>query len=169
VQELLNFASTDASHSPGADVNGVVEEVIRLVSRSIAREGRIRIDTRLAAGLPAAVVSTDELKQVVINLLSNSLQAIRGMGRILIGTRLARGGDRISLSISDTGEGIPGGIVPRIFDPFFTTKANGEGTGLGLSVVYGIVSKYNGTINVKSREGQGTRIALNLPFLGGES
>ncbi len=169
VQELLNFSSADSGHSTGADVNAVVREVIRLVGLSIAPEGRIRMDARLAADLPPAVVSTDELKQTVINLLKNSIQAIRGPGRILVSTRLGRGGGRISLAVSDTGQGIPAEIVPRIFDPFFTTKSNGEGTGLGLSVVYGIVSKHNGTIDVKSREGRGTRICLNLPLLGGRT
>ncbi len=163
VQELLNFAATDSGRAAGSDVNQVVREVIGLVSRSLAREARIRIDTRLAKDLPETVVSTDELKQVVINLLSNSVQAIDGPGRILISTRRVNGSGRVALSIADTGGGIPKEIVPRIFDPFFTTKANGEGTGLGLSVVYGIVTKYNGAIDVKSREGRGARFSLSLP------
>ncbi len=163
VQELLNFASADSGHAPGSDVNGVVRDVIGLVSHSIAREGRIRIDTRLAPDLPLSVVSNDELKQVVINLLKNSVHAISGPGRILISTRMANG--RISLVVADSGCGIPKEIVPRIFDPFFTTKANGAGTGLGLSVVYGIVTKYAGAIDVKSREGRGARFSLSLPCL----
>jgi signal transduction histidine kinase len=73
----------------------------------------------------------------------------------------------VSLSIADTGSGIPKEIMPRIFDPFFTTKANGEGTGLGLSVVYGIVTKYNGSIDVKSRAGRGARFSLGLPCVNG--
>jgi len=167
VQELLNFASSDSGHVPGSDVNRVVEEVIGLVGSSLARESRIRIDTRLAPALPPSVVSTDELKQIVINLIKNSIQAIEGEGRILVRTRLNGREGRISLSISDTGKGIPKEVVPRIFDPFFTTKGNGEGTGLGLSVVYGIVTKYNGAIAVSSREDRGTRIGLSLPLLKG--
>ena len=165
VQELLNFASPDSRNAPGSDVNDVVREVIGLVNHSIVREGRIRIDTRLADGLPPTVVSNDELKQVVINLLKNSLQAISGEGRILLSTRRSAVSGRISLSIADTGSGIPKEVIPRIFDPFFTTKANGAGTGLGLSVVYGIVTKYNGAIDVKSRDGQGARFTLSLPCL----
>jgi signal transduction histidine kinase len=165
VQELLNFASTDSGHAPGSDVNGVVQEVIGLVRQSIAREGRIRIDTRLTPNLPPSVVSNDELKQVVINLLKNSVHAISGPGRVLISTRMA--GGRISLVVADTGSGIPKEIVPRIFDPFFTTRANGTGTGLGLSVVYGIMTKYVGAIDVKSREGHGARFSLSLPCLNG--
>jgi len=168
VQELLNFASTDSGRASGSDVNRVVEEVIRLARHSLTHEGMIRIDARLAPGLSPSVVSTDELTQVVINLLKNSLQAIRGPGRILVSTRLADDAGRISLAVSDTGEGIPREIIPRIFDPFFTTKTNGAGTGLGLSVVYGIVTKYGGSIDVRSREGRGTRIALLLPSRRGE-
>ena len=167
VAELLNFAASDTGHAAGSDVNQVVREVISLVSRSLAHEERIRIDTRLAADLPPAVVSTDELKQVVINLVKNSVQAIRGPGRILLATRRSNGSDRVSLSIADTGSGIPKEIMPRIFDPFFTTKANGEGTGLGLSVVYGIVTKYDGSIDVKSRAGRGARFSLGLPCVNG--
>jgi len=165
VQELLNFAAADSAHAPGSDVNGVVEEVCRMVGRSLAGEDRVRIHARLARGLAPSVVSTDELKQVVINLLTNSIQAIEGPGRVLVCTRMSAG--NISLVVSDSGRGIPKEIIPRIFDPFFTTKGNGEGTGLGLSVVYGIVTKYNGAIDVKSRLGQGTRISLNLPGLDG--
>jgi signal transduction histidine kinase len=165
VQELLNFSSADSGHAPGSDVNETVREVIGLVSHSIAREGRIRIDTRLAPNLPLSVVSNDELKQVVINLLKNSQHAISGPGRILISTRMTKDAGRISLVVADTGSGIPKEIIPRIFDPFFTTKANGAGTGLGLSVVYGIMTKYVGSIDVKSREGRGARFTLGLPCL----
>ena len=161
VQGLLNFASSGSDQAPGSDVNEVVREVIGLMSGPVAREGRIRIDTRLSAGLRPSVVSPDELKQVVINLLRNSLQAITASGRILVSSRPTERG--IQLVVSDTGMGIPKEIIPRIFDPFFTTKANREGTGLGLSVVYGIVAKYNGSIDVKSREGRGTRFSLHLP------
>jgi signal transduction histidine kinase len=163
VQGLLNFASSRSDHVPGSDVNDVVREVIALMIGSVARDARIRIDTRLFADLCPSVVSADELRQVVINLLHNSLQAITGTGRILVSTRPSQGG--IQLVVSDSGIGIPAEIIPRIFDPFFTTKANREGTGLGLSVVYGIVTKYNGTIGVKSREGRGTRFSLHLPPL----
>ena len=165
VQELLNFASGDAGPGQGADVNEVVREVILLVGHSLAREDRVRIDTRLADGLPPCVLSRDELKQVVINLVRNAVQAIEGPGRVLVSSRPQPGKEGIQLVVSDSGTGIPKEMVPRIFDPFFTTKANGVGTGLGLSVVYGIVTKHAGTIGVRTRGGGGTRISLGLPVL----
>jgi two-component system NtrC family sensor kinase len=143
-------------------VNAVVRDVVALMGHAAAREGRIHIDMRLTPHLAPTVVSTDELKQVVINLLANATQSIGGPGRILITTRPSRG-DRITLALADTGAGIPRHVMPRIFDPFFTTKTNGEGTGLGLSVVYGIVTKYAGTIDVKSVVGRGSRFCLGLP------
>ena len=151
----------------GSDVNQVVREVIALVSRSLASEERIRIDARLAAGLPYAVVSTDELKQVVINLLKNSVQAIEGPGRILLVTRRSRGSGRMSCPLPIPGSGIPKQVMPRIFDPFFTTKANGEGTGLGLSVVYGIVDQVQRDHRREEQGGGGTRFSLDLPCLDG--
>jgi signal transduction histidine kinase len=96
--------------------------------------------------------------------LKNAVQAITGEGRILVSTYAAgTGGEGVRLSVADTGQGIPKAVIPRIFDPFFTTKGNGAGTGLGLSVVYGIVTQYGGSISVRSREGRGTRILLSLP------
>ena len=169
VQELLNFSSGDSGAGHGSEVNGVIQDVIRLFGYSLAREDRIRIDTRLTNGLPLCVLSPDELKQVAINLIRNAVQAIAGPGRVLVSSRLQPGSGKIALAVADSGTGIAKELVPRIFDPFFTTKANGGGTGLGLSVVYGIVTKHAGTIGVRTREGGGTRITLGLPVLSAES
>ncbi len=91
VQELLNFSSGDSGAVHGSDVNGVIRDVIRLVGYSLAREDRIRIDTRLASGLPPCVLSPDELKQVAINLVRNAVQAVTGAGRVLVSSRLQPG------------------------------------------------------------------------------
>ncbi len=170
VQELQNFSSGGSGGAGGAeacDLAAVVDGVLRLSRHSILREGRVRLDARLAEGLPPTPVSSDEISQVTINLLSNSLQAIEGSGRVLVCARAAGRPGWLLLSVSDTGAGIPADVLPRIFDPFFTTRQNGGGTGLGLSVVYGIVTKYNGTISVKSRVGHGTRVAIEIPCRDG--
>ncbi len=168
VRKLLDFAAADRA-GPGCEVNRLVAETIGLMSHSLEQDGRIRVRSRLARGLPLTTVSPDELKQVVLNLITNAIQAIDGRGSVLICTRWRERDRRISLSVADTGRGIPKEVMPRIFDPFFTTKSNGVGTGLGLSVVYGIVTKYDGTIAVHSREGKGTRVALALPVQGAEA
>ena len=115
--------------------------------------------------LPLAAISQDELKQIVINLVKNSIQAIEGPGQIDITTKQDPHDRMILLTVADNGIGMKGEVIPRIFDPFFTTKQNGDGTGLGLSVVYGIISKNQGTITVDSTEGQGTQVCLSLPWL----
>ncbi len=167
VQELLNFSSGDSEAVQGSEVNVVIRNVIRLGGDSFTCKDRIRIDTRLADGLPACVLSSDELNQVAVNLIKNAAQAITGPGRVLVSTRFSAASGKISLAVADTGAGIPKELVSRIFDPFFTTKANGVGTGLGLSVVYGIVTKHAGTIDVRTRQGGGTRITLGLPVVKG--
>ena len=167
VQGMLSFSATGTGSGSGADLNEVVRDVVSIMGHAARRDGSVRVDMRLAPDLPRTVVGTDELKQVVINLLANATQAISGSGRVLITTRAARG-DRLCLAVADTGGGIAPQVLPRIFDPFFTTKRNGEGTGLGLSVVYGIVTRYAGTIDVKSAVGGGARFCLHLPAARGE-
>ena len=161
VQGMLSFASGKAGGTPGGDLNAVVREVTGLMRHGAERAG-VSIDLRLSPDIGPVAVSTDELKQVVINLVSNAVQSISGPGRVLVSTHAGSGG-RASLAVADTGCGIPRHVLPRIFDPFFTTKANGDGTGLGLSVVWGIVTRYAGTIDVRSREGRGSRFCLRLP------
>ena len=93
-------------------------------------------------------------EQVLMNLILNAVQAIRGGGGITIRTK--QSGDRCAIEIEDTGSGIPSSVLPRIFDPFFTTKGTGEGTGLGLSVSLGIIERHGGTIQVDSEVGKGS-------------
>lgn len=104
-----------------------------------------------------------QLNQVIMNLLVNAAQAI-GPGRGTITLRNGVQGDSVWLEISDTGAGIAPEVLPKIFDPFFTTKPVGQGTGLGLSLSYGIVQKHRGTISVRSLEGVGTTFRVELPI-----
>jgi signal transduction histidine kinase len=104
------------------------------------------------------------LNQVFLNLLTNAVQAMPGGGEIFASVRREAGVVRVS--IRDTGTGIPPALLPRIFDPFFTTKAPGQGTGLGLSVSYGIVTRLGGTIECHSQEGIGTEFIVRLPLIG---
>lgn len=161
-QGLLSFSR----HSPGmrapVDLNRVVEETLLLVERQLAKQS-IRVETRLDPAVPTVVGDANALQQVVLNLVTNSWEAMAGQGgeiRIEIGRALARPG-WVVLVVADTGPGIAAENVPKIFDPFYTTKT--EGTGLGLSVSYGIVRDHHGTVDVQSDPGKGTTFTLAFP------
>ncbi len=103
-----------------------------------------------------------QLSQVLMNVLSNAIQAIEGQGKITVKTELS--GKEAAIIISDTGKGIPNGELDNIFDPFYTTKEIGEGTGLGLSISYGIIQEHNGRIDVESKMGVGTSFKIIIPI-----
>lgn len=165
VQKLLDFSSSDFDSIQETDVNKVIGETLALITYSLKKTQDIAISTDLEEDIPPAGMSQDEFKQIIINLVKNSIQAIAEKGQILIKTRHSLTDNTICLTIEDDGGGIKEDLIPQIFDPFYTTKHNGEGTGLGLSVVYGIMNKYKGTISVTSKEGKGTQICLNVPLL----
>ena len=104
-----------------------------------------------------------KIKQVVINLLMNAKHAIDGKGDIKITTGLNRDADHLLVKVTDNGHGIEINNLSRIFDPFFTTKPTGEGTGLGLSVSYGIIKNHGGDIAVESEIGKGSTFTMTLP------
>jgi two-component system, NtrC family, sensor kinase len=118
------------------------------------------------AGLPPVIVEPGPLGQVVLNLVLNATQAMRGAGTLRIATRKSEVDGRTvaELAVSDTGPGIPPEVLPRIFEPFFSTKGQTLGTGLGLSVSYGIVERHGGRIHVDSRPGEGTTFRVILPL-----
>jgi signal transduction histidine kinase len=101
------------------------------------------------------------MSQVFINLVMNAIHAMPEGGTLRVG--LAQNNDRVQLTVADTGHGIPQGALPKIFEPFFTTKEFGKGTGLGLTVVKGIIEEHQGTITVESEEGKGTVFTISLP------
>ena len=104
-----------------------------------------------------------QLNQVFMNLLTNAAQALAGREGAKIELSTERRGDQVVIRVTDNGPGIPEEILPRIFDPFFTTKEVGQGSGLGLSIVHGIVERHGGTIEVDSHVGMGTVFTVMLP------
>lgn len=165
VRALLNFSSSDTRGKQGSDVNEVIIQVIGIIKYSIPRDMGISIETDLEDDLPEALINEDELQQVIINLIHNSIQAVENSGVVSVKTSASRSDHMITIMVQDNGRGIQKEHIPHIFDPFFTTKRNGQGTGLGLSVVYGIVRKQGGHINVESTTGEGTKITLDFPSL----
>jgi len=121
------------------------------------------VEQELEPGLPGCRGNANQLQQVLMNLMINAQQAMAGSsGTLRLSARREEGGG-VELRVSDTGPGIAKEIQGRIFDPFFTTKPAGQGTGLGLSVSYGIVKEHGGEIRLESREGEGTSFIITLP------
>jgi PAS domain S-box-containing protein len=176
VKQILAFSRPSQEGFRPTDIGEVVEEVLGLVKASMP--GNIQISAELEKDVPATWADPTQLHQVVLNLCTNSFQALRETGGILRvelgGTDLdeedARTvnldpGHYLRLAIIDNGPGIPAEILDKIFDPFFTTKGKAEGTGLGLAVVHGIVKGHNGGIRVSSSAGKQTAFEIYLPLL----
>jgi PAS domain S-box-containing protein len=159
-QGLLSFSRHSSGERGRVDLNRVVDETLLLVEKMIVKDG-IAFRRALTPGLPPIWGDANALQQVVMNLVTNARDAVKGGGEISVETSAAvepAGG--VQLVVRDSGPGIPPEILPKIFDPFFTTKA--QGTGLGLSISYGIVREHQGTVDVHSAPGKGTIFVLTF-------
>jgi len=143
------------------NLNKVIDDGIYFLESRCAKAG-IELIRELAPDLPEITADPSQLHQILINLIVNSIQAMPAGGKLTIKTRSLEG--EVSLSVEDTGSGMSGDVLKKIFIPFFTTKDVHEGTGLGLSVVHGIVSGHGGNIRVESKVGIGTRFEIILPI-----
>lgn len=174
VRNLLLFTRGAARGGGSCEVNAIIEETVALLSHALGRS--IAIGTALSPGCGAARLEASELQQVLVNLALNARDAMPQGGTLAIASARRRlgpdeaaalglpaPGEWVQISVRDSGSGIPPEILERIFDPFFTTKPPGQGTGLGLSVVHGIVSAAGGAVRVESRVGEGTTFHLWLP------
>jgi two-component system, NtrC family, sensor kinase len=159
VRNLLDFARERPLRLEPVDVNAAVLESLQLVGHKLEMAG-FRLERRLGA-LPNVRADFGELRQAVVNLTLNAMEAMGEGGTLTIETRAAEGGRTVEVVVEDTGPGIPPEILRKIFDPFFTTKE--KGTGLGLSVVYGIVQRHGGRIDVENLAGRGARFVIRLP------
>ena len=177
VERILGFSRSGLGDREPVNVQSVVLETLELLEASLPPG--IRLDKRLDVGDAAVMGDATYLHQVVMNLCTNSIHAMGDTGvltvrleraRLLELRVLSRGslapGSYVCLSIGDTGGGIPSAVVDRVFDPFFTTKEIGEGTGLGLSLVHGIVTDLGGAIDVATSSSDGTRFDIWLPVAG---
>jgi signal transduction histidine kinase len=157
--ELRDFTRPAAPAKQEGDFNALVQEVVTMMQET-AREMNIHLETRLGDDLPLMSFDPNQMKQVLINLIKNGMEAIEATGgSITLTTRSEEAG--ICLSVEDTGKGIEPEIIQDIFNPFFTTKK--AGTGLGLAVINKIIEDHHGTIGVKSFKGQGTTFTIHLP------
>ncbi|MGX6600575.1 PAS domain S-box protein [Micromonosporaceae bacterium Da 78-11] len=172
--QLLAFARRDVIRPQALDVDTVVTEAVAMLTRSIGEH--IALTAVTAGDLPAVMADPGQLEQVIVNLAVNARDAMPGgghltidTGAVLVDSEHAAGraglapGRYVRVRVSDTGSGMPKGVIDKAFDPFFTTKPNGQGTGLGLATVYGIVTQAGGTAQIYSEPGLGTTITILLP------
>jgi two-component system NtrC family sensor kinase len=158
--QLLNFSRTGPGELADVDLNRVVEETLSLVAHPL-KTSQIQVVKQLSAGIPAVRGSANKLQQVFLNLFLNARDAMPSGGMLEIRTGAHNGS--VEIEIADTGNGIPLEHIHKIFDPFFTTKTVGRGTGLGLSVSYGIIKEHAGKIDVRSTPGRGTAFHVEFP------
>jgi two-component system NtrC family sensor kinase len=163
VQNLLTFARQRKPGKISVDLNQVINETLSLKTHQLNLDN-IRVVRELAPQLPWVVADPFQIQQVVLNLVNNAQYAMahaNGGGQLLIRTR--RSDSQVTIEVTDAGPGMPPEVMNRIFDPFFTTKGH-DGTGLGLSVSYGIVRDHGGHIRVSSVPGRGASFYVELPI-----
>jgi len=165
VNNLLNFSRTSGSEVGDVDVNKVISETLALLEHQF-KVARVDVENALSPKLPAIQGNPGRLQQVFLNLFLNAKDAMPGGGKLRVATM---NGENVSVSVSDTGSGIAPEHIQRIYDPFFTTKTSARegqprGTGLGLSVSYGIIQEHAGKIRVESNPGSGTTFILDFPL-----
>ena len=162
IRELLDYAQPSALQKEELDLNRIIEDTYALVSYQKGFQ-RITVTANLDRGIPRLHADEKQIRQILINLTLNALDAMPEGGTIIYTTAYSPETARILFSIADTGTGIPEDLQQRVFDPFFTTKEPGRGTGLGLSNVQRIVDALGGTVMVVSKPGKGTMFTILFP------
>jgi len=160
VSQLLEFARPVSIRKSEIPVSELVQGAIQLVARKAA-DANLTIDSGISDNLPVLHADGDKVRQVLLNLFLNSLDAMEPGGRLSVEARAQRDTGDMEIRISDTGRGIDSAHLSRVFDPFFTTKASG--TGLGLAIAHNIMEAHGGEIRIHSRLGEGTRVTLIFP------
>ncbi|MGD9974990.1 MAG: ATP-binding protein [Desulfatirhabdiaceae bacterium] len=171
--KLLNFARKMDSVLKEVDINALIDEIVGMRERD-ASFMNIVIVKKYQHDLPPVCSDPSLLRQVILNLINNAIDAMEKGGQIIIGTRMepmkaasrknGMQSDGLVIFVQDTGVGIPEENLQKIFDPFFTTKPPGKGTGLGLSICHGIIQKLGGNISAASQVGKGTTFTIKLPI-----
>ena len=162
VEDLLSFARRSESKKEVTRIHDIIDDVLGFMQHDSDLD-HIQISTYYDPQIPPLELDAKKIKQVFINLLMNAKHAIDQKGNIEITTGLKRDTDQVLIKVADSGHGIDNNDLSRIFDPFFTTKPTGEGTGLGLSVSYGIIRNHGGDIAVESEIGIGSTFTMTLP------
>jgi two-component system NtrC family sensor kinase len=163
VKGLLDFSRAEHPEFEALSIGTVIHDTLKLVRNQLTLSG-ILVEEDMSANLPPIYGEKKSLQQVFLNLFINAIQAMLDGGSLLIKARPSPDGQWMVIDVQDTGIGIDPEHLSQIFDPFYSTKQVGRGTGLGLSVTYGIVEKHGGHIEVKSRKGEGATFTVTLPL-----
>ena len=168
-QRLLAFARRQPLDPRAVDAAALIRSMEELLRRTLGEA--ITLSIEIAPDLPATLCDPNQLENAILNLVINARDAMPGGGRLTIAAATARlgagdevaPGDYVAIAVADTGIGMPPAVAARAFDPFFTTKPTGQGTGLGLSMIYGFVRQSGGTVGIRTAPGAGTTVRLCLP------
>lgn len=162
VEDLLNFARTSQPKKELCDIHGTISEVIHFIQQH-TNTAHLHIKQAFDPDIGPLLLDEKKIKQVLINLIMNARHAVGAEGEITVKTHNDALTDAVIIQVIDNGDGIEKKNISRIFDPFFSTKPTGEGTGLGLSVSYGIIKNHGGHIDVESEPGKGSTFTVQLP------
>ena len=160
VQGMLDFYRPSKGQRASVKVNTIVENVLALAAKQLQR-GQVTVHQHLTPDLPPLEAVSDQIKQVFLNIVINAVEAMPDGGDLYVNTTLTPDGRWVAISFTDTGIGLSPEEQANIFEPFYTTKT--QGTGLGLSVSYGIIERHGGSIEVQSEPGQGSCFTVKLP------
>jgi len=179
-RRLLGFARREPVRHERFDAHAVVRELVRLLSRTL--DARITVETRLGAPRATVVGDPGQLQQALLNLALNARDAMPDGGHLVIETAAverdaawlarhpeARAGPHLAIAVTDSGPGVPAELQPHIFEPFFTTKRSGQGTGLGLPMVYAAATAHGGAVELERPPGGGAQFVVSLPLADGEA
>jgi len=162
VHNMLGYARRMEPRLEDVDINQTINQTIDILE-NFARANTIDIQTDLMDSIPIIAGDQAQLQQVILNLISNAIDAIGKDGTVSVKSRAD--GSKIRVVIADTGPGIPENMQKKIFDPFFTTKSSGKGTGLGLWISYTIIEKLGGSLTLRSQAGKGAEFTITLPIV----
>ncbi len=163
VKELLVFARQTRHEKQLLDVNKAISRTLFLLEKQVLFQNII-IETRLSMNIPMVLGDIQQLSHVFMNIILNAAQAMEGRGKLTISSMLSEDAQKVVITISDTGPGIPEDVLPHVFEPFYTTKEEGQGTGLGLSLAYGIVESHHGKILAGNNPDSGSVFVIELPI-----
>jgi two-component system, sporulation sensor kinase E len=161
MNQLLAFARRRPVEHRALDLRETIEDNLEIFHERLS-QNNITVETSFAEDCPLVHADVDQICQVLINLVMNAIHAMPNGGTMRL--VLAPDRDMVKLTVADTGQGMPEEVIAKVFEPFFTTKEFGKGTGLGLTVVKGIIEEHNGAIHVESEPGKGTTFTICLPI-----